>query len=284
MDKVNRNYQLFVQDEFGASVTIKNPFSVEFDIKRNILSSANVSSLRLINLSDITRNFLRKDAYDYGLVKPILFKAGYGSNLSVCFAGNISAAWSVREGTEFITEIHSYDGGNAYSNGIVNMQFPAGASQQTVVQNLVDSLGNFNVTPGVIGQIDGTLSRTNSYSGSTTDILDNLTGGGFFIDNGKANVLADNEFIAGEIAIINAKSGLLGTPVRENLYLNLEVLFEPRLVIGQQIQLQSQTGTNFSGNYKILSLHHRGIISESVGGRAVTSVGLWAPKAMTGVQ
>jgi hypothetical protein len=280
MDKFGRTYRLAVDTQnvqfiaSGTQLIVEPPFTIEFDITRNILSSANASSFRIYNLSPNTRNQIRKNISDYQDLRKINLKAGYiGSNLPVVFDGNITQAWSVREGTNFITQIESFDGGFAFANGLTATSFPEGTDQNTIIETLIASLPA--VTPGIVGDFSGALSRGNAYSGSTPELLRELTGGGFFIDNGKAHALKNNECLAGELQVITAESGLLGTPVRENTILNFDMIFEPRLLIGQIIELQSSTDVNFNGLYKIISLKHRGMISETVCGDAVTSVGLW---------
>lgn len=275
--KFGRNYYLSVEGVDRETIIIQPPFTIEFDITRNILSSQNTSSIRIYNLSENNRNKIRKDGWAYDDLRIVALKAGYGTNLPVIFAGNISHAFSVRESVNFITQLECFDGGFAFSNGVTNDNFPPGTSQQTVIDTLVNSLTPYGVQPGSVGSYPGENQGGTSYSGGTTDILSEITGGGFFIDNGKVHCLGDNEALNGEIQVIDSASGLLGTPVRENTYLNFDILFEPRLIIGQQIKLNSVTGANFNSFYKVVSLHHRGTISEAICGDAVTSVGVFAP-------
>lgn len=283
MSKFGRNYILTVETISGATITVQPPFTIEFDITRNILSSANVSSIRIYNLNANNRSQIRKNVTDYGDQRLIRLKAGYGKNMPVVFEGNISQAWSVREGVNFITQVESFDGGFAYANSNTDLNFPAGTSQQTVVDSLVQNLSSSGVALGAIGNISSeSLARGNSYSGNTTDLLRQLTGGRFFIDNGKAYALSDNECLSGPVTLINAASGLLGTPVREQTIINFDMLFEPLLVLAQKVSLESANReeglrNNFNGEYKIVSLKHRGMISEAVAGSAITSVGLLQP-------
>lgn len=275
MRKFGRNYSLSVGTQNGSTLTIALPFTIEFDITRNTLTSANVCSIRIYNLSANHRNQLRFNIMDTGDYRPITLFAGYGNNLSVIFSGSITQAWSVREGVNFITTIECFDGGYAFNNGITNTTFPSGTPMQTVISSLAGSLPN--VQGGYIGtNYPGTLSRGNSVNGNTMDLLRDLTGGGVFIDNGTVNCLGDNECIpANGITVIDESSGLLATPVREQTILTFDMIFEPRLVVGQQIQLNSSTGANFNGFYKTISVKHRGMISGAVCGDAITSVGLF---------
>lgn len=282
--KFGRNYLLNVETQDGSTLTIQPPFTLEFDITRNVLTSANVASMRIYNLNANHRGQIRKNVNDYADLRLIQLLAGYGSKLSLVFEGNITQAWSVREGPNFITQIESFDGGFAFANAASNLTFPAQTEQLTVIDSLIKDLAGAGVRPGVVGAIDGQLSRGNAYSGNTCDLLKQLTGGRFFIDNGKAFVLADNECITGPIAAINASSGLLNTPVREQTIITFDMLFEPRLIIGQQVVLDSATAEpGINGSYKVISLKHRGIISEAVCGEAITSVGLLQPLGTQGL-
>lgn len=273
MDKLGRNYKLRIQTFFeGDFIEVEPPFTIDFSIARNILGSANTSRIFVYNLSESNRSRIRHDEFNFGVLQAIELQAGYGNNLATIFKGNIQMARSYREGVGFLTEIESYDGGFAFVNGLVNQSFPANTPNDTVIRTLFNYLPG--VSPGVIGDIDGSIRRGNAYSGNTAEILNQLTGGGFFIDNGKANYLNDNECIAGETFTIDSSSGLLGTPQRSQTFLHLDMIFEPRLSIGQKVHLDSSTGANYNGDYRVISLEHRGMISAAVCGEVITKVGL----------
>jgi hypothetical protein len=280
MQKFGRKYQLNAETIDGNTLTIEPPFTIEFDITRNVLSSANTSSIRVYNLSKNHRNALRKNVNDYGDLRLISLRAGYGTNLPLIFAGNVTHAFSVREGVNFITQFESFDGGYAFANGFTAENFPAGTPQETIVQTLMDNLSAQGVQFGALGAINGTLGRGNAYSGPTLDLLRQLTGGTVFIDNGKVFVLGDNECLpARGISVINSQSGLLNTPVLEQTILHFDMIFEPRLNIGQIVTLDALNPAVPNGDYKVVSLKHRGMISEAVCGEAITTVGLFAPLA-----
>lgn len=280
LSKFGRNYKLNVQTQSGDTLTIELPFTLEFDITRNTLTSANVAQIRVFNLSAKNRAQIRKNVNYNNPENPRLVQllAGYGDNLSLLFEGNITLAWSFREGTNFVSQIECFDGGFAFINSMSSQTFPAGVEQASVIDSLVQDLAGSGVKVGAIGSFPGTLPRGNAYVGNTCTLLQQLTGGRFYIDNGKANILADNECIAGPVTIISPQSGLLDTPVREETYIYFNMLFEPRLLVGQQVTLQSVTAdSNINGNYKIVSLKHRGMISDAVCGDAITNVGLLQP-------
>ena len=223
MDKFGRNYLLTVQTYEGDYITVKPPFTIDFDIQRDTLSSVNIANIRIYNLSERNRNLIRKDAWNFFDIRQLALRAGYGNQISTIAVGNISQAWSVREGTEYITSIKSFDGGLAFTQAQSNLQFPSGTTKRTIVQKLADNMTNFGVTVGAIGDIKKKIPRGNSYSGGTASILKDITGDSFFIDNGKINILGSNEAIDGSVLVINSESGLLGTPIRENTYLRFDL-------------------------------------------------------------
>ena len=281
VDKFGRNYVLNVQTKSGSTITIKPPFTIEFDITRNILTSANVSSIRIFNLSANHRSQLRKNINDYGSARLIQLLAGYGQNPPVVFTGNITQAWSVREGTNFVTQVESFDGGFAFANSYTNKSFPAGTPQQTVIKGVMQDFIPNGVTVGAVGSFPGTLGRGNAHNGTTVEVMKQLTGGNFFVDNGIANAIGNTEYIAGPVTTIDYSTGLLGTPIREETYINFDMLFEPRLLAGQKVYLQSVTDEFFRGDYKVVSIKHRGMISDSVCGNAITSVGVFPASGFT---
>lgn len=271
--KFGRNYNLSVQTILESFLHVSLPFTIEFDITRNTYSSTNVASVRVYNLAEGNRTAIRKDVFDYGDLRTLSLRAGYGTNLPEIFSGNITQAWSVREGNNFITQIESFDGGYAFTNAKINESFPQGTTELEIIKSLIATMPAISF--GAVGDsFSGSIGRGNTYSGSSCSLAAELGNGQFFIDGGKAFFLADNECRQGQIQLIDSQSGLLGTPLREQSLITFDMIFEPRIVTGQLIELKSSTDVNFNGAYKVVSVKHRGMISPAVCGDAITSLTL----------
>lgn len=265
---------MFVDTNDGGQLEISLPFSVEFDIVRNTLSSANTATFRIYNLNETNRKRIAKDRYDFDLLKEIVFVAGYQNDVPTAFKGNVTRCYSVREGVDVVTTIEAFDAGFAYANATLrNSQYPAGTLRKSIVTDMIGKLKEYGVERGTIGDIKGSIPRGNSYDGPITKVLSEITGGAFFIDNGTAHVLRDNETRRGSLRVITSETGLLDTPVRENATIEFSVLFEPRLNVGQKVALNSRVNPDINQAYKITSLAHQGMISDSVAGGATTRVG-----------
>lgn len=293
--KFGRNYQIYVQPDAAAAaingntnalpINIALPFTLELDITRNIQNSANTCQLRIWNLAQGTRNQIRFDRTNYAVNRGVILKAGYGLNPAVVFSGNITQAWSVREGVNYVTTIECFVGGAAYINAHYDRVWAAGTPIQAIVQDMVSSLSSYGISVGAIGSYLGVLPMQTTISGNTMELLKTYTGGAAFIDQLKANCLNNGEYIAnlGGITTVTSDSGLLGTPIQEQLLLTFDMIFEPRLNPGQLVVLQSLTENNFNGTYKCISVKHRGMISAAKCDAVITTVGLQYIKDPTSV-
>lgn len=281
MNKYNRNYDLVIGlPQSTDNVHVKPPFTMEFESRRVYNGGANQFSMRIYNLAPEIRNKIRQDVAtnQTGLsrFRNVSLNAGYGDSLSQIIRGQVTQAWSHREGVNFITEIDGTDFANAYINGYTSKQYPKGTQVKSIITDMAQDLAQQqNVTVGYIGDYQGPpTARRVTYDGNTADLLQTLTGGGFCIDNGLIQCLQDNEVIDDRILIIDSSSGLLGTPLRESVNVHINLIFEPRLKINQRVLLQSVSDPTFDGLYKVFSIHHKVMISQVVCGTAYTEVGL----------
>jgi hypothetical protein len=274
--KLGRNYFLSIQAVDDSFVSVQLPLTIEFDAQRSTLGSANVGTIRVYNLSRVNRNLILKNQGGNDYARKVTLQAGYGPGpiLPVVLSGTISQCWSVREGNNFISQIEVLDGGRAFADATLQLSpFPENTPQQTVVEEIANSVNQFGVRTGAISSFPGTISRGNSYSGSPMSILNEITNGKAFIDNSVLNILADNDVIGSYgLFLLNSSSGLLNTPIREQQYINIEILFEPMVSCGQQLLLDSSQDENMNGFYKVIGVHHRGMISSAVCGEATTSL------------
>lgn len=296
MIKFQRNYHITVDTEVNTSLTwggnewqhvetkepakveITMPFTIDFDINRNIMSGANTSRVTIYNLNQDTRKKIYKDQYRTAEYKGIVIRAGYGMEktpelLPIVFKGNLKQAYSRREGTEYLTEIEAYDGGFAFVNGYQSTNFVAGTQRNDVIDTLINGLPHIN--KGAVGDFTDVLTRGNSLTGSIVENLQQITNGNFFIDNEKAYCLKPDEYIEGDIVVLKAETGLLSSPLREETYLKVKTLFEPRVRVGQQISLESVTNSEFNGLYKVMGFRHHGTISAAEGGTCETEITLY---------
>lgn len=267
-------YELRIEDAEGSIIIIRPPLSIEFDIYRNLFSSINICMIRIYNLAESTRNKLRFSISNVGTFRSIELAAGYessGNSLTSIFSGNITQAYSARQRVDYLTQIDCRAGGFALANSTISRTYGAGTSKKDIVRDIISSLPK--IAPGAIGNFNESLSRSNSYFGSSVSILQELTGGCFFIDNGYGHAIRNDEYIdKGTPLIITPASGLLETPILEQYTVRFDMIFEPAMGPGELIKIDSSesffnnsgTRKTYDGEYKILGVRHKGMI----GGRS----------------
>jgi len=307
-DKFGRNYELRVEStQKGEFFKITLPKTVEFSLTRHNLGSSNNCNIRVTNLGQKERNNIRQDWSTFSARRIVQLNAGYGeNNLPLIFSGIIQQAWSYREGVDFITNIDCNDGAFPASLSRISGNegtFPSGTPIKTVYENLINLLDNTSL--GLIGNSfiydnNGNLQvlkKSKSFSGNVMQNLINISGQSFFIDNGIAYVLTNNEWlkVQGQAPIISVDSGLLNTPLLETQTVTFDMIFEPSLKVGQLIQLQSELSPQLSNAvlnnsktgpsdnyYKITSLRHKALISPAICGDAITNVEFYAVNSPIG--
>lgn len=276
---------MFIDTNDQGQITIEKPFSIQFNIVRNILSSANAATFRVYNLNKTTRERIAKDRTDFQKEKKVLFYAGYENDMPLCFFGNVRRCRSTREGVDIVTTIEANDAGFAYNNALLeNAQYKGGTPRINVARDLLAKLKDFGVSVGRIGRIEGSLKRTSSFSGPTINAITEFTGGTFFIDNGKGYILKEDEIIEGALRVINSDTGLIGTPVKDAQLVEINTIFEPRVIPAQEILIESTTYPEINKNYKITGITHQGMISDSVAGTATTKLSCFTIGAFSRVQ
>lgn len=270
--KFGRSYRVVIDPKDGGDpIIIAMPITVQFWVKRNTMSSLNYMSLDIYNLSPNLRDRIFQDRYVVR-DRTVTLEGGYDS-LSLMFKGIIFEANSARDGTNIITRIEARDGNFDVSSTKTFQTIERGKSVKDVLEFLT---GQFpTLERGAIGSYDDTLNRPVVLNGNTYDLLKKYSAGDVHVDNNKVFILKKNEVIEGEIPVINIDTGILETPRRDDGFLNVTTLFEPRVTIDQIIDLQSAIMPIYNGQYKVLGVMHQGIISEAVGGACRSTFDLW---------
>ena len=298
--KFQRNYELEVVGNDGNLYIFPYPLTLEFQVKRNVLASANTGNFKVYNLGQQHRNVIYKNQFDINVsFRSLILKAGYGVGqaitLPIIFQGNVMQAQSYRleKSVNFVTEIDGYDYGWVMTNAKSNRNYPAGTVTQSKI--IKDLIGDLQVTVpkdptnkgaalsvgAVSPQFDVKYNQNVAIVGNTWDALQKITNNQAYIDNGNVYCLFENDVFNGDLTIIDSQTGLLGTPKKQQNFLIVEMLFEPRLQVGQQVQIVSSSLAQYpnsnNGIFKVVGIEHRGTISGAVGGECKTIVSCLLP-------
>ena len=280
MIKRNPSYRITVynQDE---TITFGYPLTCKFNSQRGTFSKANKCTIDIYNLSPTTRSAIFKDALtlDQANWKYIKLEAGWDGKLFQIFMGKILQCYSSKEGgqVDVVTHIESqpfdiFESQTSYT-------FEAGTTYKDAYKIIAADLPNVQIDS--IGTLEGTFQTQTTFNGSTLDCLNTLTGGNTFVDNGVLHTIMSNEVLDVPIPLVTDTNGLLATPIRRDATLTIKMLFEPDLVVGQLMEIQSHIQPQYNGQYKVLGFTHDCMISPTQAGQRITTVDLWIAPLLT---
>ncbi len=250
---------------------IKYPVTCNLLLDLGVYSAANKGVFQFYNLPRQVQSQLWIDDYELGkkYVK-MKFYAGYGDVMPLCFEGIFLTCQSYRESgsVDWVTEIQAFEGGGLLKYGYVNATIAKGTQLIDILDYMTEK---YDVKPGYITPDIPPLPRNRTFIGQTMDLLNREYGGyDIFIEKGELNILGPNDVVPGDIQVISAETGLLGSPKRANLHTEVETIFEPRLRTKQAINLYSNLMPEFNNLYEVVRIVHKGIISPVVSGKLIT--------------
>lgn len=294
----NLNWKLLYEkkDKTGNSITsIAIPsqdseinFSCEFTIERNYEAKVNKSNIKIYNLSPNTRKILRKDKFETNEFDKISFYAGSEGDLSLIFQGNVLQAESidVRE-VDIITEIVALDGSFLTYNSFSNHTINSNVSYKNVfdkffndfTKKAVEIKETFSLEP-LTKETTNFLNTTKTKQpltlfGNTWEEMKKFFGDGLFIDNGKLNFLPINFIPQTEVVVLKAETGLKSVPKVSNAVLEVELIFSPKIKVGDMVEIQTSKDNFFNGKqFKVFGVKHSGNISQTTDTRVNTTLSL----------
>lgn len=275
------------KDEKGTVSLVQDQakLTCHFTVTRGILSDSNKCTIQIYNLAPATRELIFQDAFQMSPEKWkfVKLEAGYGDNLTPIFMGRILQAYSYRQGgqVDMITEIQAqaldmFDCQASYT-------FAAGTTYKDALQTMVT--GSMpNVSIGNVGNLEGTFQTPTTFDGNAMENIGKLTGGNAFVDNNQLNVLMSNEVIDVPVPVITEENGLLDTPNRRDANLEVKMLFEPSLIVGQLLEIRSSVQPNFNGQFKVMGFTHDCTISGAEAGTRTTNANLYIGPFLPGAE
>lgn len=289
MSKFQRTYTLTVQGRSMRLYDFSDPLTIIFDTTSRLMSGINSAHFMVYNLGPVVRSDLEFDsAVDInalGVVKrAVSFSAGYASEgyQPVVFQGNIKKAFSYRDGPNVVTDIEVLDGLDAIQKAQIQRSRSSPWDPNAEALAIIQTMAQYGVTLGAIGGLfkDAKNTRGVMWLGSVWDVLKKFAaaqGGVACINQEKLYLMGPRDalVIFGEIPQLDSSTGLIGTPRRSGWVVDAEMIFEPRVQLGQKLKVASSVNPNINGTFRVDAISHRGIISGAKDGGVVTSFSLY---------
>lgn len=257
----------------GKSTIIKDPLTIKFNVQRMPMMGDSCATIDIYNLQPKVRNDIFLDYFDFNNIQRVTLEAGYyGGKFDLIYKGRIVSCRSRQEHTENITTIEAQSG-MFVLDSYISSSIGAGEYTSGLAENILakqTDLEKAYIQPEAVQ-----IPRPVALMGNEMAVLQTYTKGKTFIDNEKVISLDENTCIDGDVRVIDDETGLLGVPEREQVTLKVRCIFEPRIKVGQGLEIKSKIAPQFDGQYKVWGVSHSGSIGMATAGQCITTIQLW---------
>lgn len=232
-----RRIKLFVSgnDDNGLNLS---ELRIKFTVKLTGTATPNTADIRVYNLKAETALQIRKE------FTRVTLQAGYPGNIGVIFQGNIKQVIVGRESaTDTYIDIVAGDGDQAYNFAVVNTTIAKGSTLRDQIKAAISAMTPKGVDAGHLGDQPGQeLPRGKVMYGNSRNYLTMVaqtTESNWSIQNEKVTFVEKKAYLPGERVILNAQTGMIGTPQQTNDGVNIKCLLNPNLKISALVQIDN---------------------------------------------
>jgi hypothetical protein len=257
---------------------IKYPLTIDFFIQRG--AGRNNASFVIYNLNESSTSIMQKNTYDVAVWQNVLFEVGYTTNFSLRFVGYVTEAYTIKVGEDIKTIINCNVDGYAMNNGFVNAKFSAGTSYNEIAKYIINASGYpvFFFNSNYLNNFF--INKDTTFTGRPLNILKKLLQNDFSTDLQRINIEQqilsfDSSLMKKEkskVFIINADAGMITIPKMLSALVEVEMILEPTINIGDIVFLSGQFITKFNGYYKVLEIIEKGTITKTATSQGNTTL------------
>ena len=259
-------------NKIGNPIVVESPITMEFNVIREPFSGAPSAQIGLFNLNPSTRRELFLDFLDVENIRQIDIEAGYvNGKFDLIHRGRVEHAFVEKRGCDVVLVVLSIAGMAVFDPNL-NITIDAGTTLEDAIDNVMNNINS--VKKGTMSIQNYTFQKPVSFSGDPLGVIKEYTKGDCFEDLGLLNILDMDEILKGDIFVIDDETGLLGVPEKQRTTITVKCVFEPRLKVGQGIEINSRIAPEFNGQYKVYGVKHSGIIGETQAGQCITQIQL----------
>lgn len=224
---------------------------INFNIEKSLVGYPNLGNIKIYNLSENSRNMITGKG-----LQVQLFAGHEDVGAPLLFSGDIINVVHLKIGPDWISEIFAADGINILNSATINKTLPAGVDAGQIYNELISQMEGISkgVTEGLENCLSGkkSLLRELQLSGNVKDWLDKISkdcGFDYSINEGIIETTPTSLPISDvPPVIINQASGMIGSPERTEIGINVKNILLPALKLGRTIKVEAISAQINIGN------------------------------------
>ena len=200
----------FFSDPKASNALVIKDLRITFQVTRTTESEPDTCELQITNASEETRTLLHK--------KPlrVRLEAGYDDDLATIFIGDLHFGQSRLDGTDWVTTMQVADGLRAYKNARVSSTFREGTTVLEALKHVATQMqfalpAALAVAPELSAQYATGITLEGRAEAQLTRLLEPF-GYRWCMQHGRLVVLKDTETTGSHAIVVDAASGLIGSP------------------------------------------------------------------------
>lgn len=211
---------------------------VVFSIRRGDQQMPNSTDVRIYNVKDETANRITNE------FTRVVIQAGYEGNFGLLFDGTIKQARRGRlDAKDSYVDVVAADGDQAYNFSTIALSLAAGATPPDDVSAFVAAMAKHGITQGYTPELstNGRV-RGRVFYGMTRDELREwaeVQDALWSIQDGKLTLIPKTSYVPGDTPLISPATGLIGVPEQTANGIEMQILLNPSIKIGQRVKLDS---------------------------------------------
>jgi len=242
----------------GARKFTSPPFTIEFESEFATSGKPNLSTVRLFNPSPETINAASVKTDSNGRRVPplpvILVDAGYGLNIGQVIVGEAFSSTVKRTKPDIVLEIKVADATQKWREAYVSKTFAKFSTAREILYDLLSDVGitPYSVRLGENKTFADAVSFNETLSHAITRICKE-TQSKFYFRQGRMLIEPIGSPDRVNLVLLNAKSGLLGSPEKTEKGYKFQSLFNYKLGAGDTVAVEAR---DVQGYFRIFKGKH----------------------------
>lgn len=261
--RYNRDYELTIQTELDKAIVVVPPFNIAFNADKSTDQSLNKMNVKVFGLSEANQLAIVKNAQEKKNFE-VELKVGYVDSIETIFRGYVNIGERSRMGADLPIVMECIDGGFDARFSFTSKTVQDKSAIDAILEDMPNTRRG-KITKQV------KLIRPRVLVGNSWKLVrENINDEQYYIDNGTLNIIKGNEVVSSFVPVVQASTGLISTPTREESKVTFQTMMNPALKIGGLCELNSVYAPALNGIYKINTIGYDGEYEGSAWMQTVT--------------